>query len=661
VHEAAADPALPLLERVKLCSIVASNLDEFFAVRVAGLELERNLARAAQADDAKAAEVLVDARDRVLALDDAQDALWHDDLQPRLARAGIEVVPVGECGRRALRALRARFEREIHPLLTPIAVGMGAPFPLVSSLTLNIAVVVRDRLTREQRFVRVNVPSDLPRFVDLGRGTYVALEDAVAHFLPEVLGVDEIQSLLVFRATRAADVTLSEEVDDLVQELERQLSRRRFGDVVRLELSTRADADLAATLVRELGCRDEQVYERRTPLDLSGLMQLAELDRPELKDDPWKPVTPKSFARRTYGDLFARIRRRDVLVQHPYESFESTVESFVAAARDEDVTAVKATVYRTGDSSLTLASLVDAAKPHKQALCVVELQARFDERRNIEWSRALENAGVDVVFGLPDLKVHAKLALLVRRERGVTRRYVHIGTGNYHAANANMFEDLSLFTADEALGADVADVFNAITGRARPGGFRKLLVGPWFLRDGILGEISRVTEAAEAGEKARIRIKVNSLSDPEMAEALYAASTAGAEVEIVTRGICVLRPGVRGVSDRITVRSVLGRFLEHSRIFSFQAGDRVATWIGSADLMPRNLDRRVEVLAPLEDARLRADVAAYLDALQAETKLAWTLDSKGVWHRVVPKGGARPVSAQDALMHRARRRSKKRR
>ncbi len=630
-------------------------------MRIAALELERRMVGAPSAERQAPQDVLAQARARVLALDEAQDTLWFEDLRPRLDRAGIHVLPVGECGKRALRTLRTRFAREIHPLLTPIAVGMGAPFPLVSSLTLNLAVVVRDRLTRQRRFVRVNVPSDLPRFLDLGRDTYVALEDAVAHFLPEVLGVDEIQSLLVFRATRTADVALAEEVDDLVEELERQLSRRRFGEVLRLELSTGADPDLALMLTRELGCRDDQVYVRRTPLDLSGLMQFAELDRPDLKDEPWRPVTPKSFARRSYGDLFARIRRRDVLVQHPYESFESTVESFVAAARDDDVTAVKATVYRTGDSSLTLSSLVDAAKPDKQALCVVELQARFDERRNIEWSRALENAGVDVVFGLPELKVHAKLALLVRRERGLTRRYVHIGTGNYHAANANMFEDLSLFTADEALGADVADVFNAVTGRTRPGGFRKLLVGPWFLRDGMLGEISRVTEAAKAGEKARIRIKVNSLSDPEMAEALYAASTAGADVEIVTRGICVLRPGIRGVSDGITVRSVLGRFLEHSRIFSFQAGDRVATWIGSADLMPRNLDRRVEVLAPLEDTRLRADVAAFLDALQADTKLAWTLDSKGEWHRVVPRRGAKPMSAQDVLMHRARRRAKKRR
>jgi polyphosphate kinase len=654
VHEAAADAGLPLLERVKLCSIVASNLDEFFAVRIAALELNRT------ADGSAVAKVHAQARARVRALGEAQDALWLDELRPRLARAGIPVVAPAECGPRPLRVLGSRFQREVQPLLTPIAVGVGAPFPLVPSLALNIAAAVRDPETRERRFVRVNVPSDVPRFVDVGRGLLVPLEEAIVHFLPLVVGVGEVESHLVFRATRAADVARAEEVDDLVEELERQLEQRRFGEVVRLEVSAGAPRELVSTVLRELRCRADQVYESRAPLGLRALLELTERDRPELKDEAWRPVTPRSFARRSPSELLARIRRRDVLVQHPYESFEASVETFAAAARDPKVTAVKKTVYRTGNPSPMLTSLVDAAAEDKQALCVVELQARFDERRNIEWARALEQAGVDVIFGLPELKVHTKLALLVRRERGGVRRYVHIGTGNYHAARALVFEDLSLFTADEAIGADVADVFNAITGRSRPGAFRKLLVGPWFLRDGIVDEIERVADAATAGETARIRIKVNSLADPEIAGALYAASGAGVDVEVVTRGICILRPGVPGLSERITVRSVLGRFLEHSRILSFQAGDRVATWIGSADLMPRNLDRRIEVLAPVEDARLRADVAGILDALEADTRLAWTLGADGAWRRVEPPAGARPVSAQEVLMRRALKRAKKR-
>jgi polyphosphate kinase len=340
-------------------------------------------------------------------------------------------------------------------------------------------------------------------------------------------------------------------------------------------------------------------------------------------------------------------------VQHPYDAYDTSVGAFVAAARDPKVAALKATAYRTGDQAPTLASLVETARSGKHAVCLVELQARFDERRNIEWSRALERAGVHVVYGVPDLKVHAKLTMLVRREHGGLRRYVHIGTGNYHASNASSYEDLGLFTADEEIGADVADIFNAVTSLARPSAFRKLLVAPWFMREGLLHEIDRVVRAARAGEKAKIRVKVNALVDPALVEALYAASSAGVTVEIITRGTCVLRPGIPGVSERISVRSVLGRFLEHSRILSFQTGEGERTWIGSADLMPRNLDRRIEVLAPVEDGRLRAEIAGMFEALLSDTRFSWTLGAAGAWSRTMPVSGQAPISAQDALMARA--------
>jgi polyphosphate kinase len=372
-------------------------------------------------------------------------------------------------------------------------------------------------------------------------------------------------------------------------------------------------------------------------------------------------VTARPFASSGNTALLSQIRRRDLLAHHPYDAYDTSVERFVAASHDPKVAAMKATVYRTGNPSGTVSSLVDAAEQGKHAVCLVELRARFDERPNIEWSRALERAGVHVAYGAPELKVHAKLCLLVRRERGGLTRYVHIGSGNYHASNASAYEDVSLFTADEDIAADVADVFNAVTGQTSPTVFRKLLVGPWFLREGLLHEINRVAQAASAGETARIRIKVNALVDPEIVEALYAASQAGATIEAITRGSCVLRPAVPGLSEGISVRSVLGPFLEHSRILSFQAGEHTSTWIGSADLMPRNLDRRVEVLAPVEDPSLRARLGAVLDALLGDTRFAWELGADGSWTRATPAPGEEPRSAQELLMDRSLAQAKKRR
>jgi polyphosphate kinase len=658
VLELAADPGLPLLERAKFCAIASSNLDEFFGVRMAELEEQSAAGIARRGPDGRTpAQNLADARRAIVALQATQDRLWHDELQPALAAARIRIFKPDDCRPRELRSLTKRFEREVLPLLTPIAVGPAAAFPHVQSLNLNIGVIVGDG--DEQRFVCIGVPQDVPRFLKVGsRGVRVAVDDAVLYLLPSFLG-GPVRAQAVFRVTRDADLWVSPDAEDLLEALETELRQRRFGDVVRLEIGSETPDEIRELLTRRLGIKADQVYESDAPLGLAALAELATLDRPDLKREPWRPVTTNPFAGSGGTTLLARIRRRDLLAHHPYEAYDTSVESFVGASHDAKVAALKATVYRTDNPSLTLAALIDAAEDGKHAVCLVELRARFDERRNIEWSRALERAGVHVVFGAPDLKVHAKLSLLVRRERGGFRRYVHVGTGNYHAGTASAYDDLSLFTADEEIAADVADVFNAVTSQTSPTVFRKLLVSPWFMRDGLLHQIGQVTRAASEGKTARIRIKVNALVDPEIVEALYTASRVGAVVEAITRGICTLRPGVEGMSEGITVRSVLGPFLEHSRILTFQAGDVVSTWIGSADLMPRNLDRRIEVLAPVEDPMLQARIAAIHEALLADTRFAWELGPDGSWTRVTPARGERPVSAQAVLMGQALKRAKK--
>jgi polyphosphate kinase len=655
----AADPTVPLLDRVRFCAIAASNLDEFFAVRIAELYDQTAAGLTRKSPDGRTpAQTLEDARAAIVALQAAQDALWLDVLRRELAAVRIRVCSPDECRPREFRSLTKRLEREVLPLLTPIAFGPAAPFPYVRSLGLNVGVLIGRN--GGSRFVCVGIPPDLPRFLEVGsRGVRVPIEEALVHFLPALVG-DGVRMQAVFRVTRDADLSLAGDADDLLEALETGLRRRTHGDVVRLELGTDTPSAIRRILVRELAIEPEHIYESAAPLGLAALAELASLGRSDLKRERWRPVTTPQFGSAAGTTLLSRIRRQNLLAHHPYDAYDTSVERFVAAASDTKVAALKATVYRTGYPSGTVASLVDAADDGKHAVCLVELRARFDERRNIEWSRALERAGVNVVYGTPDLKVHAKLCLLVRRESDGLRRYVHIGTGNYHASNASAYEDLSLFTADEDIAADVADVFNAVTGDIQPTVFRKLLVGPWFLRDGLLHEIQQVTQAASAGEVARIRIKVNALVDPEIVEALYAASTAGATVEAITRGICVLRPGVPALSERITVRSVLGPFLEHSRILDFRAGDRVSTWIGSADLMPRNLDRRVEVLVPVEDTKLRARIAGVLDALLADTRFAWELGADGTWSRVDPASAKKQVSAQEMLMKQALVRAKRR-
>jgi polyphosphate kinase len=654
VLELASDRGVPLLERLKLCAIVSSNLDEFVAVRMAGLrsQVATGLVRRSP-DGLTPAQALKAARRQIIALQADQDALWLNELQPDLAAAGFPIVSIPACNSSELSSLTKQFRRDVQPLLTPIAVGPAAPLPAVPSLTLSVAALITDSYACEPRLLRIKVPQDMPRFLEVGgRGTRVLLEDVVLHFLPTLVE-GESEADASFRITRNANFRIADGADDLLNAVEEQVKRRRFGEVVRLEISGGLAPPIVDALTNELRVDADQVFESRAPLGLVVLRELLDAGGPSLRLPRWKPVTRKSFKKRTPSELFARIRQGDLLVQHPYDAYDTSVGAFVAAASDPKVAALKATAYRTGNPAPTLASLVETACRGKHGVCLVELQARFDEQRNIEWSLALERAGVEVVYGVRDLKVHAKLTMLVRREHNGMRRYVHIGTGNYHASNASSYEDLGLFTADEEICADVADIFNAVTGLARPSAFRKLLVAPWFMREGLLHEIERVVHAAHAGEKTRIRIKVNSLVDPELIEALYTASSAGVTVEIITRGICVLRPGIPGVSERISVRSVLGRFLEHSRILSFQTGEGERTWIGSPDLMPRNLDGRIEVLAPIEDARLRAEIAGVFETLLADTRFSWTLDAAGSWKRTMPVAGERPESAQDALMAQA--------
>jgi polyphosphate kinase len=653
----AADEGVPLLERVKFCSIFSSNLDEFFMVRVAGLLGQADSAFAVRsADGLTAPEALARIRERVVELTERQSKLWKRSLRPALAEQGIVVGGVDDCTLDELKQLEGRFEREVFPVLTPLGVGPGQPFPYISGLSLSLGVFARDPDSSEERFARVKVPEGLPRFLAVGeRGLLVPLEGVIGHFLPMLFPGMEIAERAVFRVTRDADFEVSDDAADLLEAVESELRRRRFGDVVRLEVSGSISAAMLERLRTGLGIGREQVYPIPGPLDLAELDEIAALPRPDLKDDAWLPVTAPRLTRSGGPDgLFAEIGRADLFVHQPYESFRTSFERFVrAAAADPDVIAMKTAVYRTSGDSPLVPALIESAEDGKQSVCLVELKARFDEHRNIEWSRALEQAGVHVVYGFPDLKIHAKTTLVVRREGDRLRRYVHIGTGNYHALTARIYEDVGIFTADEEIAADVAELFNYLTGFARPRRFRKLLVAPFSLRSRLIEEIRKVGEAAAAGKRGRIRIKLNSLTDAPIIEELYAASQAGAEIDVVARSICMLRPGVKGMSETIRVRSILGRYLEHSRIYLFEAGQRSTAYIGSADLMPRNLDHRIEILMPVEQARARQELHAVLDSALADNTMAWELSSDGSWQRLSPGKGERAHTHQATLQRRA--------
>jgi polyphosphate kinase len=664
VLELAADPTVPLLERVKFCAIFSNNLDEFFMVRVAGLmDQAASGLDVVSADGLTPSRALERIRARVVALITEHGRVWKRELVPALADAKIQIGSIEDCTEAELAGLERRFQREIFPVLTPLAVGPGQPFPYISGLSLSLGVLAVDPETGEERFARVKVPEGLPRFVDVGRGSLlVPLERVIGHFLPALFPGIELAERATFRITRDADFDVDDDADDLLEAVESELRRRRFGDVVRVEISSSMSTTMRERLISGLGVEPDQVYEVEGLIDLADAMEIASLDRPELKDDRWVPQTQPRLARTAPGRaFFDEIRRADILSHQPYESFRTTFEAFAqSAAEDPDVIAMKTSVYRTSDDSALVRALSECAADGKQSVCLVELKARFDERKNIEWSRELEKAGVHVVHGFSDLKIHAKMTLVVRREGDELRRYVHIGTGNYHAATARLYEDVGLFTADEDIAADVADLFNYVTGFGRPQRFRKILVAPFAMRTRLIEEIRRVAAAAAKGKQARIRLKLNQLVDPSIIEELYTASQAGARIEILARSICMLRPGVEGMSENVHVRSIVGRFLEHSRVYWFETDKATSVFIGSADLMPRNLDRRIEVLTPLENARARQELAAVLDSAFADNVNAWLLESDGTWHRRPLEKGEKAHSHHSTLQRRAVQRARRR-
>ena len=661
VLQLAEDDSLPLLERVKFCAIYSSNLDEFFMVRVAGVHDQVDAGIEAKSADGIAPPELLDLiGERVRELDARQRGCWERSLLSALAEQGIRVLEPSALDDAQREALDARFRREVFPALTPLAVGPAQPFPYISNLSMSLGVLVRDPATDQTRFARVKVPKEgLPRFLALPDGrTLVPMEAVIADHLARLFRGMEILAHTVFRVTRDADFTVSDEADDLLEAVEAQLRRRRFGEVVRLELAAGTDPLLRARLLADLEVEERDVYEVDGLLDPADLWQIVKLPGfRELRDPPWTPVVPPEFEQDgKRADLFALMRERDLLVHHPYDTF-ATVERFVGqAVNDPDVLAIKQTVYRTSDDSPLVPALIRASERGKQAVGLVELTARFDERANISWARALEQSGVHVTYGIPGLKTHAKAVLVVRREGDGVRHYAHVGTGNYHRGTADLYTDFGVFTADEAVTGEIAELFNQLTGYSRPEHYRRVLVAPLNLRERIIGQIDATIDAHEAGKDTRIRMKMNSLVDAACIRALYRASQAGVPVELNVRSACCLRPGVSGVSENIRVVSIVGRFLEHSRIYAFQRGEQTAIFVGSADLMPRNLDSRVELVVPVDDSDARADLLDTLERCFADTENAWELAADGRWsHRSVPPGGQpRDVQAELMRAHLAR-------
>ncbi len=637
VLELAADPAIPLLERVKFLAIFASNLDEFFMVRVASLRRRHDAGIAVRSADGLTSREQLDAVAEVATTLSRRHArLFRDEVGPALVEAGVTLVRWDDLDRTERKELSRYVEDLVFPVLTPLAVDPAHPFPYISGLSLNLAVVVRHPTTGTTHFARVKVPPVLPRLVALPGSRFVPMEDLIAAHLTDLFpGMDVVEQHL-FRVTRNADLEIDDdETDDLLEALERELVRRRFGPAVRLEVQEDVSDEVLSLLVRELEVSDRDVLRLPGLLDLTALFALAELDRPDLKDEPLVPVTPARLASDDGSvDLFGVLRDGDLLVHHPYDSFATSVQRFVEeAAADPQVVAIKQTLYRTSESSSIVDALVDAAESGKQVVVLVEIKARFDEQANIRWARALETAGCHVVYGVVGLKTHCKLALVVRRERDGMRRYAHIGTGNYNARTARLYEDFGLFTADPAVGADVTDLFNVLTGYSRQTSYQTLLVAPHGIRAGLIERIRLQADRARSGEPARVRLKLNSLVDERVIDALYDVSRAGVEVECVVRGMCALRPGVPGLSETVRVRSVLGRFLEHSRVFGFGPPGDEELWIGSADVMHRNLDRRVEALVRVTDPGAVAQLGSVLDLLTAGDTAAWDLRGDGTWVR----------------------------
>ena len=655
----AADTSLPLLERAKFLAIFASNLDEFYMVRVAGLKRRDEMGLSVRsADGLSPREQLRRISERTQQLASRQAHVFLDSVRPALADEGILIVTWAELDDAERERLSTYFHEQVFPVLTPLAVDPAHPFPFVSGLSLNLAITVKHPDDGGQHFARIKVPDNVDRFVELdsrdGKLRFLPMEVLIAAFLPVLFPGLEIVEHHAFRITRNADFEVEEDRDeDLLQALERELARRRFGSPVRLEVADDMTENMLELLLRELDVNPGDVIEVPGLLDLSSLWQIYGIDRPELKDPPFVPATPPAFGEReTPKSIFAALRDGDVLVHHPYDSFSTTVQRFIEqAAADPNVLAIKQTLYRTSGDSPIINALIDAAEAGKQVVALVEIKARFDEQANIKWARALEQAGVHVAYGLIGLKTHCKTALVVRREGSAIRRYCHVGTGNYNPKTARLYEDVGLLTAAPDIGADLTDLFNSLTGYSRKDSYRNLLVAPLGVRRGIVERIEREAEATRAGADGRIRVKANALVDEQVIDALYRASQAGVRVEVVVRGICALRPGADGFSDNIVVRSILGRFLEHSRVIHFRAIDEF--WIGSADMMHRNLDRRVEVMAEVKDPRLKAQLDEVFDSTMNPATRCWELGADGSW-TASPQEGKTVRDHQVWLMERHR-------
>lgn len=647
------EQSLPLLERVKFCGIFSSNLDEFYQVRVAALkdQVAAGIVKPSH-DGLSPSRQLKEIAKRVESQLEDQERLLLDTLLPQLAERGVRVCEWNELDVIEQKHLSLEFERNMYPVLTPIAIDPAHPFPYVSSLALSIGVTVTDPRTKEERFARVKVPTFLKRFQEASAGRFVAVENVIAAHLDWLFPGMEIGQVVMFRVTRNADLTVDEdEAEDLLQAVEMELRRRRFGRAVKLDVSDNVDDRTLALLIEELDLELVDVSRHRAPLALSALSQLASLEVEGARDDQWLPVVPGrlAVAEATGQSMFSVIREREILVHHPYESFASSTEKFVEqAATDPNVRAIKITLYRTSGDSPIARSLIKAAERGVQVVVLIELKARFDEEANVLWAKELERAGVHVMYGLVGLKTHSKCILVVREEAGALRRYVHIGTGNYNSKTARVYEDLGYFTCSEDIGEDVTQLFNTLTGFGRDPEYLKLVIAPQYLRS----EVARLIRSETArGVDGDITIKVNAIADPEMVELLYAAAEAGVRVRLLVRGICCLRPGVVQ-TGHIQVRSILGRFLEHSRMYRFGHGGadgQPLYLLGSADLMPRNLDKRVEVLTPIEHEKHQRWIDETFEHLFAEDVVAFEMQRDGRWMRVGPVDFAEDNDAQARL------------
>jgi polyphosphate kinase len=658
----AEDPNLYLLERVNFLAIFASNLDEFFMVRVAGLK--RRIATGlaiTSASGLSPQDVLTKISQEGHRLQERHAKVFIDDIKPQLKEKGIKIVRWAALEDAEKSSLSEYFQNQIFPVLTPLAVDPAHPFPYISGLSLNLAVVIRNKATGKEHFARVKVPPLLPRFVRIPGNTgiqdvrFVPLEDIIGEFLGQLFPGMEVLQHHTFRVTRNEDLEVDEdEGENLLVALEKELLRRRFGPPVRLEVANNINPQVLELLIRELDINEEDVYHLPSPLDLTGLFEISGIKRPELHFPPHQVITNR-FLKPVEDDtisIFNAMRQRDILLHHPYESFATSVQAFVEeAAADPKVLAIKQTLYRTSGDSPIVDALIAAAEAGKQVLALVEIKARFDEQNNIAWARKLEQAGVHVVYGIVGLKTHCKLALVIRQEGNQLRRYCHIGTGNYNPKTARYYEDYGILTAREGVGEDLTKLFNQLSGYAPEATFKNLLVSPNGVREGLTERIEREIEFKRAGKAAHISLKMNSLVDEQIIDSLYRASNAGVTVDVLVRGMCALKPGVPGLSQNIRVRSVLGRYLEHSRIFAFAGGGDPAVFIGSADMMHRNLDRRVEALVRLSQPDHIREMTALFELSMSDQVSTWHLGSDGTWTRHQYGSDGQPlVDVQDKTM-----------